>query len=489
MKQIKQQYITAITWLFLLPLAAFQLGACKKLVAIDEPITTITSKEVFSTDAQATAAMAGVYSQMINPSLSFSNGAINFYCGYSADEFTDPATDDGTSSAYTGNRLTAQLSNPIIWNSAYTAIYGADAVIEGIAASTSPLLHDSIRLALASEARFVRAFSYFYLVNLYGDVPLVLTIDFNKTVKMARTPQDKVYEQIIADLKAAQAGLPADYTGSGGERIKPVRWSATALLARVYLYLEQWEDAAQQATDVISQTSLYGLNNDLSGVFLKNSTEAIWQLQQNTSAMYNGIVTGTATLEGFSILPNPLNTGAINSITLTGQLLNAFEAGDQRKTAWVNSTGTGSDTYYYPFKYRTGTYNLEPAGSATEYYMALRLAEQYLIRAEAAAHGAAGGPATAIADLNVLRQRAGLPGLADNLSGAALLNAVQHERQVELFAEWGHRWLDLKRTGQAHTVLSQITYKQPWQGDNQLLYPIPTQEIQADPLLIQNPGY
>jgi len=66
---------------------------------------------------------------------------------------------------------------------------------------------------------------------------------------------------------------------------------------------------------------------------------------------------------------------------------------------------------------------------------------------------------------------------------------VAHERQTELFAEWGHRWLDLKRTGQAGAVLSVIPLKQPWLGNYQLLYPIPYTEIQDDPSLVQNPGY
>jgi hypothetical protein len=128
-------------------------------------------------------------------------------------------------------------------------------------------------------------------------------------------------------------------------------------------------------------------------------------------------------------------------------------------------------------------------GTATEYYMVLRLAEQYLIRAEAEANGAGGGTAAAIADLNVIRGRAGLPALSPSLTPAQVITAVAHERQTELFAEWGHRWLDLKRTGQAGAVLSVIPLKQPWLGAYQLLYPIPFTETQDDPNLVQNPGY
>jgi hypothetical protein len=307
---------------------------------------------------------------------------------------------------------------------------------------------------------------------------------------MARTPQAQVYQQIIQDLKDAQAALPGDYSVGLGERIRPNQWAATALLARAYLYTGDYTDAATQAGAVIGNTAEYSLVSNLNGVFLKNSTEAIWQLQQNTSDP--GV--GTATPEAILLLPNPLNTG-FATYSLSPQLLGAFETGDQRRLSWVDSTynsNSGSGTvgmYYYPYKYKTGSYNYSVGGTATEYYMVLRLAEQYLIRAEAEANGAGGGTASAIADLNVIRGRAGLPALSASLTPAQVITAVAHERQTELFAEWGHRWLDLKRTGQAGAVLSVIPLKQPWLGDYQLLYPIPYTESQDDPNLVQNPGY
>jgi hypothetical protein len=116
------------------------------------------------------------------------------------------------------------------------------------------------------------------------------------------------------------------------------------------------------------------------------------------------------------------------------------------------------------------------------------LAEQYLIRAEAEANGANGGTTAAINDLNVIRIRAGLSDYAGIADQDSVLNAIYHERQIELFGEWGHRWLDLKRIGQAHKILNTIPYKQPW-NDNQLLYPITFSELTTDPNLTQNPGY
>ncbi|HTI93178.1 MAG TPA: RagB/SusD family nutrient uptake outer membrane protein [Puia sp.] len=459
------------------------LPACKKLVAIDEPINSLTSTEIFATDDQANSAMAAVYSQMINNNYSwFSSGLMTEYPGFSADEFN---SSEISTYIYSQNRLTRDSSSWIIWNTPYTTIYNANAVIEGIAASTAATLHDSLRQRLTGEAKFVRALAYFYLTNLYGDVPMVLTIDFNKTTKLSRMPQAQVYQQIVSDLKDAQSALAADYSVAGGERIRPNKMAATALLARVYLYTKDYPDAAAQASTVIGNSSHYTLVNDPNGVFLKNSTEAIWQLQQNISVPNQGNATG----EGLLFLPNPLNTGVVSTASLTDQLLTSFEPGDLRRQDWVDSTIYGGITYYFPYKYKVGAYNHVDGGEATEYYMVLRLAEQYLIRAEAEANGAPGGAAAAIQDLDVIRTRAGLPALPASLAADQLAAAIAHERQIELFAEWGHRWLDLKRTGQAHAVLSVLPGKQPWHGDYQLLYPIPTPELQSDPNLTQNPGY
>jgi hypothetical protein len=472
------------------------LASCKKLVSVPEPINSLTTVEVFSSDAQANSALAGIYTAMINGTngvtssayTTFSDGLTTILGGLSSDDLF--YNNSGAMTVFNTNALTAiNAQSTALWTMTYSFIYNANATISGIAASSSGALHDSVRTELIGEAKFIRAFCYFYLTNIYGDVPLSLTVDFNQTTKMARTPQSQVYAQIVQDLKDAQAALPVDYSVGKGERIRPNKWAATALLARVYLYTGQFADAASQATEVIDNTSLYALTADLNEVFDKNSMEAIWQLQQGTSIPS----TGTATPEGMAFLPNPLSTG-FSSFILSPSLLSAFETGDHRRSAWVDSTdnsasGSVTGLFFYPYKYKTGASNYSVGGAASEYYMVLRLAEQYLIRAEAAANGGPGGAAAAIQDLNVIRARAGLAPLSSSLTSDQVLAAVAHERQVELFAEWGHRWMDLRRTGQAHAVLSQISYKQPWQGDYQLLYPIPIAEITADPALIQNTGY
>ncbi|TWF41757.1 SusD-like starch-binding protein associating with outer membrane [Chitinophaga polysaccharea] len=479
------------------------LAACKKLVTVPDPINTISTGQVFSSEKQANSAMAGVYTRMINGEntgdasgaglTSFAAGLSTVLGSLSSDElYNYRGTAEQSYYGLTTNKLTIYNSDQpwTMWESAYIAIYGANSVIEGIADSKSSMLKDSVRKALTGEAKFVRAFSYFYLVNFFGDVPLAMTVDFNQTAHLPRTPQQQVYQQILQDLKDAAASMPAAYPTTNGERTRPNSFAATALLARVYLYLGDYANAAAAATTVINNPADYTLENDLNKVFLKGSREAIWQLQQSLQDMY--LKDGTP--EGFAMIPAVLKVGMAR-FCLTPSLLSAFERGDQRLEKWTDSTDNSMGTANqpgvtrYPLKYKVGSPNSSFGMPPAEYYMVLRLAEMYLVRAEAAANGGPGGNAAAIADLNTIRSRAGLPALPATLSKEQVLAAVAKERQTELFAEWGHRWFDLKRTKRMHDVLSAVPLKQPWLGDFQALYPIPVPEITVNHFLTQNPGY
>ncbi|NML39877.1 RagB/SusD family nutrient uptake outer membrane protein [Chitinophaga sp. G-6-1-13] len=483
-------------------LCAFLHSSCKKLVSVPDPVNTISTSQVFGSEKQANGAMVGIYTRMINgddPFLttsvgdrSFAGGLSTFMGGLSSDElFYFTGTADNSWYMPNANKLTAFDAGRCgyIWTSAYTSIYSANGVIEGIAAATSPNLKDSVKRALTGEAKFVRAFAYFYLTNFFGDVPLALTIDFNKTRLMPRTPQVQVYQQLVQDLKEAAAAMPEAYPTSMGERIRPNRYAASALLARVYLYQKDYAGAVEAATTVINQTSLYQLEPDPDNAFTVASREAIWQLQQANAANMRG----NATPEGYDMSPSMPKIG-IAPYCLTDMQMKAFEPGDKR-LSWVDSTKASPGlnlpeiVAYFPNKYKIGRTNNAFGAPPREYYVMLRLAELYLVRAEAAANGGPGGLSAAIADLNVIRSRAGLPALSNSLNKEQVLAAVAKERQTELFAEWGHRWFDLKRTGKAHDILTALPLKQPWAGDYQLVYPIPISEINVNHFLTQNSGY
>jgi hypothetical protein len=280
-----------------------------------------------------------------------------------------------------------------------------------------------------------------------------------------------VYASIESDLLEAIDKLQDDYQNP--ERIRPNKAAAKALLARVYLYEQKWSEAETLATAVIGD-SRYGLTTDLTRTFLRSSNEAIFQLAAVNTVTGAG---GMNTWEGFNIVP--ASATARSYYVLFDQLVNAFEPGDQRKANWTKSYVVSGNTLYCPFKYRNRLIN-----PVVEYTMVMRLSEQYLIRAEARAQQNKLPDATD--DLDVIRQRAGLGALNDNLTKDQVLTAVEQERRVELFSEWGHRWFDLKRTGRATAVLAPM--KAAWQPTD-MLYPIPISAMRTNPALKQNDGY
>ena len=176
----------------------------------------------------------------------------------------------------------------------------------------------------------------------------------------------------------------------------------------------------------------------------------------------------------------PGTPGVIPAFSLTNDLVNAFEPGDNRFTAWTGNTAIGGQKYYFPYKYKNGG-----GGSVTEYHVVFRLAEQYLIRAEAKLHQ--DDISGAIDDLNIIRARAGLTALSPSLSPDATASALQQERRIELFAEFGHRWLDLKRTGKADPVIGALK-PASWQTTD-ALWPVPQAQRAVNPFLTQNKGY
>ena len=475
--------------------------SCKKLVTVDEPIDSITAEKMYKNEPQAESALVGIYNSMVHgpryatgstPSTSyqrgFAAGLATYAGGLSAGEFNTGSITAPVIGLAT-NRLTLQNNafTDNFWNSAYNVIYIANSVIEGLASAEGGAIRDSVKSQYTAEAKFLRAFAYFYLVNFFGDVPLALTVDFHQTIRVSRSPVTAVYAQILKDLGDAERGLPASYPAGVGSRVRVKKWAAKAMLAKVHLYMGNDAQAAIKATELIDQAGLFQLE-PLNNAFLKDSKEAIFQLMQSNQD--NDLK--NATSEGWFFIPAVPFTG-IATTWLSPELLQAFEPGDQRREVWTDSTlqtQNGPNVkVWYPTKYKTGRHNSVAGQAPNEYYMVLRLAEMYLIRAEARANGADGGHAKAIEDLNAIRGRTGLQSLPLNMDAAAVKEAVVQERTIELFAEWGNRWMDLKRTGKASAVLSAMVVKQPWEGDYQLLYPIPPKEIETNRNIVQNPGY
>lgn len=462
--------------IFVLAVFSISLMSCKKLIEIPQPSSTITTEKVFTSDDIAVQAISGLYYSMANgrdPNLTV--GGMTIYTGFSSDELVlYNLTNTNALEFYQNNvsPFNVQLM-PRLWRTPFTNMYQANAIIEGL--QNSAFVSDSVKSELLSEAKFVRAFLNFNLTNLYGDIPCLLNTNWRENNLLSRLPVSQVYQNIITDLKDARSKLAEDFSAGKGERIVPNKWAATALLARVYLYLENWADAETQATQVIN--SPYFSLVPLDDVFKANNSEAIWQLQHD-----NTTFTGTATTEGWTIIP--VNNQPLAYIS--SQLLNAFEPDDNRKNSWTNSRVINGIDYHYPFKYKIGRIETVFGGAYSEYNTVFRLAEQYLIRAEAKVNQ--DKLSEAISDLNIIRHRAGLPdysGPTDNKD--SIKAAIMHEDQIEFFAEWGHRWFDLKRWGKIDEVLAPIK-ENNWETTDKL-YPIPLSELIIAPNIVQNQGY
>jgi hypothetical protein len=460
------------------------VSSCEKFVAIDPPVSALSGENIYTTDATAISAVTSIYNNLSGASASSVSPTFqttSLYVGLSADEFTLwSGISNAKQLAYYKNSLSiSPSSGSEFWGLGYPQIYICNAAIEGLAKSSS--LTPSVKQQLMGEVKLIRSLYYFYLVNLYGDVPLVMGTDYTVNIKLPRASKATVYQQIISDLIDAQKLLSPNFLDGNlitltTERIRPTKWAATALLARAYLFSGDYLNAEAQSTSIINQSS-YSLVT-LDNAFLKNNAEVIWQLQP--------VLSGWNTLDARTFILSPTGPSSSKPAYLSSFLLNAFEAGDNRKIKWVNSYTNSSGTYYYPYKYKNATLN----APVTEYQTLLRLAEQYLIRAEAEANGAGGGIPAAIADLNKIRNRAGLTNYSGPTDKASVINVIIHERQVELFSEWGMRWLDLNRTKTVDAVMSAVTQIKggTWQTTDQL-YPISITEIQKNPNLVQNPGY
>lgn len=434
------------------------ITSCKKLITVDAPSDEIPAESVFSNDALADAAVADLYYSL---SGYFDSNLLPVINGMTADELN---TLNGTHLRYVNNAI-LPTDAPLLssWRELYKVIYGANAVLEGLAISNG--LSQGKVLQLKGEAEFLRAFCYYYLLNCWGDVPLIITTDVNQTALAPRTGIDSVYDQIISDLSHASQLLPASYYT--GEKVRASRWAAVALLARVQLQRGNWEDAIVLSSQVINSGAYTPLISPDS-VFLRNSHPAILQIWRSEGY----------TLLGQTFLPSE---GSFSFYPFTDDFMQSFETGDKRRESWTKPFTYGGATYYNCYKYRNRTAAIP---GKEEYLMVLRIEEQYLIRAEAFAH--LNNNRNALADLNILRTRAGLPVISDTTIRDSCLPLVEQERRMELFTEWGDRWFSLHRTGRLDEVLK--TMKPGWKS-TAALYPIPQEERNRNPHLSQNNGY
>lgn len=449
------------------------ITSCSKIIEIGPPVGYLETTQVFSSEKEANAALMGAYSNIGSQTaaLGFGFGSITVYPGVFADELISSRTDEVEFND--GNLLVNTIRSGSLWTEGYKIAYLANVAIEGLSASET--INESTKNAFIAEMKVLRAFCYFNLTNLYGDVPYITSSDWKTSAIKGRTNVADIYAEIVTDLNWSVDKLPINYDGQSGARTRINKWVCKALLSRIYLYQGNWNLARTTAKEIFD-ADFFQLEENIDDVFLAGSREAILQWDMNTTNFpYN------ATTEGYIF---NVAAGRLPRYYANNSVIDDFEANDLRKEKWLKKYEYQGAEYWSPFKYKIGTSQATPGADPVEHYIVFRLAEQYLIAAEAGAQ--LGEIESAVDALNVIRVRANLDPLEYNITKDELLSIIEHERRIELFAEWGHRFFDLRRWNKLDDVMKNI---KPLWSDKSKYWPIPISEIQSNPNLKQNPGY
>lgn len=378
-------------------------------------------------------------------------------------------------------RITAaNAAVELLWQSMYRTIYVANFMLENLPKVTG--VPEATRKQVTAEARFLRGWANFIGTYTYGDIPQVTSTDQAANRIIGRTARATILTSVLADYEAALTDLPDVSSGSTNITTNATylnKTSCRAAMARYYLYQKNWAKAEELASNVIN-AGVYKLETNYIDIVTRDFTaESILEVGYNLSDD-----PGTSTL----LFPNGLSLNNLlvgrREVIPSNQLIVSLvstEAGTRQQTIGFDVKNLrGSDNGWTVRKYGT-------ASEDNNNIVLIRLAEMYLIRAEARAQlGRQTGATGAVADLNVLRTRAKAPAIAVTVQADVLL-AVERERVYELAFE-GHRWYDLVRTGRAQAVMS--AFSPNWNSRYEL-WPIPQSEIQQNPTLKgqQNPGY
>lgn len=436
---------------------ALSLGSCDDFLDLS-PTNSIPSASAITNKQTANAAIIGAY-----------NSVQNYYSNYYITLGTITADNvdyNGTLSQYLQldqNSISPDNAGTIyVYRTIYSAINSANAIIEAIPNVNDPLFTETQKNNILGEAYFIRALGYFDLARGWGGVQLQLkpTNDLSSLSGIKRSTLDQTYDQVLNDLIKAEELLPED---DAKTRNRAQKNAAKALRARLHLYREQWGDAETYASQVIGSTK-YDLvkpfNSFFSSPFL--TAESVFELTFTTNdknsywnLWYPSTVGGQYTLKPSNKLVAQLNDPNV---------------GGSRK-----SIIAGTGTTVYGVLYNTVSSSTDPA-------YVIRIAELYLIRAEARAKKSTPDLAGAVADLKEIRDRADVPEF-DSDNQAVIIQAIEDERSIELAFE-PHRWFDLARTKRTGAVLG-LTNTNYW------LFPLPASDVLSDPDLggENNPGY
>lgn len=440
------------------------LTACDKLVEVDYPANQVGTEQVFEDLQTANAALSGLYAGLRDESVVTGAGyysAATLLASYS-DELDYYNNSQGLMDIYQNQQLETNSIILSIWKTAYRQVYNANSVIYG--AEHSKTLSETDKNYIVGEAIFIRSLLFFYLQQIFGDIPYTISLDYVSNSTIGKTWAETVLDNLVADLTRAISLLDDEYRNE--ERIYPNRKAAQLLLAHIYLMQEEWL-LAQSMAETILESPMYVFQTDINEVFHSSGTHILWQIKPENS----GDAVNEAAFYYFS-------GTTPKSYALTDDLVNTFTDDDLRKQLWMVEETFNGNTWYRPCKYKntSGT-------NYSEYSIVLRLEEAYFIKAEALARQERFDDA--LTYLNATRERAGLTALT-SLSGEEFFTALLEEKRREFFCEFGLRFFDLKRFGRLNEL---VALKPNWE-DYMNVWPLPQSELLLNPNMSpQNTGY
>jgi hypothetical protein len=465
--------------LTLISLSALLGTSCEKETLDQKPQASLDASTAIKDASSVTAATLGIYS-------GFQSGN---YWGLRYFAFSDMYADNinhvGTFPSFSAIWNVAILPDntevSAMWNSMYSTINRANTVIAAVPGiADQSVVKDNV----LAEARILRANVYFDLIRYWGGsktgfnqaggvgVPLVLTptlVEADAKPK-ARATEAAVMGQVITDLDFAIGVSTFGNTNVAGRVGKDY---AKALRARVALYMGDYATAQNYATELIG-SSRYTLTAgaDYKNIWaLKNTKESLWEIQYEPTNS-----------NSIAFFYYTTATGGRNEIATSSGLNTAHEAGDLRQA--INATATGGAAT------NLKTLKFTRVATGDDNVVMFRLSELYLIRAEARAQLGT-DLVGALADLNVVRTRAGLAANTTATTTATLMTAILKERRIE-FAHEGHRFFDLKRTNLLATTIGATYFGISGTIDNtfRALWPIPQREtLTSGGIIAQNTGY
>ena len=505
----------------ILMIAGFLIGfsACTDLE--EEPVGLLAPEAFFKSSADVETAVLGAYAHIANEQFYGRKLVLSLQLRGDMCDIGDRNTPGRRQQVNDFNMDSNNGMITAIWPRAYRIIGAANAGIKGVNLVGEPA--ETLQ-PLHAEARFLRAFAYYHLVRVFGDIPYIdFFIENPDEIKdISKTPEAEVYENIIADLEFAKENLPDSY--ASGVRSRPTRGTAAAYLASVYLTLGEHQNAYDEAKFVIdnSGTFDYALMPDFAQLF--NAADADGLPEHVFMVDFLGQVTAGSGVQtdwmgpitGIRSVTLPTTNSGWSVSVPSFEVYEAWDSRDYRKeVSFVDSAfidgelvgyerfapNHGSPRPHIGKFWRQAGNHRGDGGQSDNNYAAMRYAEVLLIAAEALNQINNGPNAEAESYVNQVRARArnwnGMTtdypaDVSQGLSQSEFQDLLVEERRLELAFEF-KRWYDIKRLQLGQEVFTGPTSFEPhpdFDPSRDYFFPLPEDElIRNENLRPQNPGY